>query len=103
MICLQKRFLRDAWNLVDTIIVLGWFLTVLALFPMPVPPMLLRLARLARLLRLLRLIKKIRLLDSLYLMYTSMCGSFAVLLWSVIVLALVQMLLALFLQSLLEK
>merc|ERR1712079_530456 len=102
VICLQKRFIRDAWNLIDTIIVLGWFLTVLTFFPMPVDPMLLRLARLARLLRLLRLIRKIRLFDSLYLMTTAMRGSFSVLLWSVVLLALVQMLLALFLQSLLE-
>jgi Ca2+-binding EF-hand superfamily protein len=102
LICLQKDFIRDAWNLIDTIIVLGWFITVLARFPMPIDPMLLRLARLARLLRLLRLIRKVRLFDSLYLMTTAMRGSFSVLLWSVVLLSLVQMLLALFLQSLLE-
>jgi len=102
LISLQKRFFTDAWNLVDAIIVLGWFLTVLAFFPMPVDPMLLRLARLARLLRLLRLIRKIRLFDSLYLMTTAVRGSFSVLLWSVVLLALVQMMLALFLQSLLS-
>jgi len=64
--------------------------------------MLLRLARLARLLRLLRLVRTIRLFDSLYLMTTAMKGSFAVLLWSVVLLALVQMMLAFLLQQLLE-
>jgi len=51
---------------------------------------------------LMRLIRKVRLFDSLYLMTTAMRGSFSVLLWSIVLLALVQMLLALFLQSLLE-
>jgi len=99
---LGKRFCSDIWNFIDTTIVVSWFMTVAMLFPMPIDPMLLRLARLARLLRLLRLIRKIRLFDSLYLMTTAMRGSFSVLLWSVVLLALVQMLLALFLQSLLE-
>jgi len=57
---------------------------------------------LARLLRLLRLIRKIHLFDSLFLITTAMRGSFSVLLWSIVILALVQMMLALFLQSLLE-
>jgi len=99
---LGKTFCSDTWNFLDTIIVISWFLTVITLFPMPIDPMLLRLARLARLLRLLRLIKQLRLFDSLYLLTTAMRGSFAVLLWSVVVLGLVQMLLSLFLQSLLE-
>jgi len=51
---------------------------------------------------LLRLIKKIRLFDSLYLMTTAMRGSFALLLWSVVLIVLVLTLLALLLQSLLE-
>jgi len=101
--CYGKQFCCDMWNFIDTIIVISWFLTVAALFPMPIDPMLLRLARLARLLRLLRLIKKIRLFDSLYLMTTAMKGSFSVLFWSVVLLVLVQALLALFLQSLLEE
>jgi len=100
---LRKSFFSDIWNLVDSIIVISWFLTVAALFPFPIDPMLLRLARLARLLRLLRLIRKIRLFDSLYLMTTAMRGSFFVLLWSVVLLCLVQMLASLFLQSLLEE
>jgi len=100
--CLRKGFLKDFWNFVDTLIVCGWLVSVAEVFPLPVDPMLLRLARLARLLRLLRLIRTIRLFDSLYLMTTAMRGSFSVLLWSVILLALVQMLLAFFLQSFLE-
>jgi hypothetical protein len=99
---LGKRFCADIWNFIDTIIVIGWFLTVIALFPIPIDPMLLRLARLARLLRLLRLIRNIRLFASLYLITSAMCASFSVLLWSVVVLVLVQMLLALFLHALLE-
>jgi len=102
MVFLNTKFCLDAWNVIDAIIVFGWFMTIMATFPMPIDPMVLRLARLARLLRLLRLIRKINLFDSLYLMTTAMRGSTAVLLWSVILLALVQMMLALFLQSVLE-
>jgi len=101
-IVLGKHFCSDKWNFIDTIIVFGWFLTMMKFFPMPIDPMLLRLARLMRLLRLLRLIRKIKLFDSLYLMTTAMRCSFSVLVWSIVVLALVLMLLALFLQSVLE-
>jgi len=36
LVCLGKRFCADTWNLIDTIIVIGWFLTVIAFFPTPI-------------------------------------------------------------------
>jgi len=62
----------------------------------------LRLVRLARLLRLLRIVRSMRLFDSLYLMTTSMRGSFSALFWSVILLSFVQMMFALVLQQVTE-
>jgi len=47
-------------------------------------------------------VRSMRLFDSLYLMTTSMRGSFSALFWSVILLSLVQMMLALFLQQVTE-
>jgi len=99
---LQRKFFSNFWNVIDTIIVGAWLFSTFGSVSMPLDPMLLRLARLARLLRLLRLIRTIRLFDSLYLMTTAMSGSISVLLWSVILLALVQMALALLLQQLVE-
>jgi len=102
-VCFMRfQFCTECWNIVDTILVAAWLFTALSTFPLPVDPMLLRLARLARLLRLLKLIRTIQLFDSLYLMTTAMLGSVSVLLWSAILLAVVQMLMAFFLQSLLE-
>jgi Ca2+-binding EF-hand superfamily protein len=101
IIFIRKKFLGDVWNLIDTIIVVSWLFTTLGTTSLPIDPMLLRLARLARLLRVLRLVRTIRLFDSLYLMTTSMKGSLSVLLWSVVLLALVQMMISFLLQSLL--
>lgn len=102
LFCLRSNFCKDYWNFIDTVIVIGWLVSTMDVGELPLDPMLMRLARLARLLRLVRLIRTIRLFDSLYLMTTAMRGSGSVLLWSVILLALVQMLLAFFLQSFLE-
>jgi len=102
-ICVMRcQFCKECWNIIDSIIVGMWLFTSAATFPLPIDPMLLRLARLARLLRLLKLIRTIQLFDSLYLMTTAMIGSFSVLLWSVVLLGIVQMMIACLLQSLLQ-
>jgi len=53
-------------------------------------------------LRLMKLIKTIQLFDSLYLMTTAISGSFSVLFWSVILLALAQTIIAIVLQNQLQ-
>merc|ERR1719223_2050652 len=98
--CFGPKFFREVWNVVDFMIVVSWLVTAIGEMQMPIDPMLLRLARLARLLRVLRLVRTVRMFDSLYLMTTSMTGSISVLVWSVVLLFLVQMMLAFFLQQL---
>jgi len=101
--CLRLEFFFDPWNLIDFVIVGCWLFTSLGSAKLPVDPMLLRLARLGRLLRLLKLVRTIRLFDSLYLMTTAIKGSASMLFWSVVVLALVQMMIAFTLQQLVES
>jgi len=100
--CLRHQFFFDPWNLIDFFIVGCWLFTSLGSAKLPLDPMLLRLARLGRLLRLLKLVRTIRLFDSLYLMTTAIKGSVSMLFWSVVVLALVQMMIAFTLQQLVE-
>jgi len=99
---LRYRFLCEVWNFVDLVVVGAWLVGATSLVSLPLDPMLLRLVRLARLLRLLRIVRSMRLFDSLYLMTTSMRGSFSALFWSIILLSIVQMMLALFLQQVTE-
>jgi len=95
---MKLQFFKDPWNYFDTIMVAAWFLdTVFAGF-LPVDPMLLRLARLARLLRLMRLVRRLKGFDALYILTTALRGSVTVLLWSFLMLFLLQLMFALFLQ-----
>eukprot|EP00419_Tripos_fusus_P030002 CAMPEP_0172726992 /NCGR_PEP_ID=MMETSP1074-20121228/91424_1 /TAXON_ID=2916 /ORGANISM="Ceratium fusus, Strain PA161109" /LENGTH=406 /DNA_ID=CAMNT_0013554101 /DNA_START=41 /DNA_END=1257 /DNA_ORIENTATION=- len=96
-------FFKEVWNVVDLVIVGSWLVSAFGTLQLPIDPMLLRLARLARLLRVLRLVRTVRMFDSLYLMTTSMTGSISVLVWSVVLLFLVQMMLAFLLQQLTIK
>jgi len=98
----RSEFPKDHWNVLDFIIVLFWYVDTLGNATLPFPPMLLRLARLVRLLRLLRLVRKIQSFDSLYLMTTAIKGSFSALAWSTVLLFVVQMMIALFMNEMLE-
>lgn len=100
VMCFRKSFATDCWNLIDTIIVIGWISTTAAGSgnPLVVDPMLLRLARLVRLLRLGRLVRTVTAFDSLFLMTTAMRGSVSVLVWTMVLLVLVLMMCALMLQ-----
>eukprot|EP00440_Ansanella_granifera_P003238 gb/GFBE01003529.1/.p1 GENE.gb/GFBE01003529.1/~~gb/GFBE01003529.1/.p1 ORF type:complete len:281 (+),score=91.17 gb/GFBE01003529.1/:1-843(+) len=61
--------------------------------------MLLRIARLARLLRLLRLVRTIQGFDALYILTTSLKGSVTVLIWSFLLIFVVQLMVAFVLNS----
>jgi len=101
---LQRKWVRDPWNYVDFTIVVFWLLGYMPTgTSLPVNEQLLRVARLMRLLRLVRLVKTIQAFDSLMLMTTALVGSVQVLVWSVILLILVQATLALLVNQILTE
>jgi len=79
-----------------------YFETLSGSVSLPLDPMLLRLFRLVRLMRMVRLVRFFEKFDALYLMMTSIKGSIAALAWSSILLLVVQMMLALFIATILE-
>jgi len=97
-----RRFIDEMWNLIDSVIVAAWIVQAILEIEIGVNPTLLRLVRLVRLLRLLRVLRTIVVFDPLYLMMTAIRHSFSLMVWSLLVLVLVQMCLAILLQSLLE-
>jgi len=103
MLANRLQYFSDFWNWVDALIVAAWFATLAGNADIGFNPFLLRLLRLVRLLRLLRLIRTISVFDSLYLMTTAIKGSVSVLVWTVMILGLVEMCLACLIQSLLQE
>lgn len=91
---LRGSFFRDFWNYLDILIVMFWILDVL-----PLDPMLIRIMRLAKLLRLIKLAKSIKSFDSLYLLTASIASSASALIWSGILICIVQLLVALVLST----
>mmetsp|Transcript_35268 Transcript_35268/g.97380 ORF Transcript_35268/g.97380 Transcript_35268/m.97380 type:complete len:565 (+) Transcript_35268:53-1747(+) len=102
IIGLSRNFVYDPWNWIDVFIVLTWLIDTINLATLPINPMGLRLVRLLRLLRLLRLVRSFNSFDPLFLMATAMKGSLTLLVWTVFVLVVVQMMIALCLQTMLE-
>jgi len=101
LVALRVSFFRDRWNILDFLTVVSWLVDSLG-GVLPFPPMLLRLARLVRLLRLLRLVRRIQTFDSLYIMTASIKGSAYALIWSTILLCVVQMVIALWLHVMVQ-
>lgn len=97
--CFRVEFLFDAWNFMDSGIVIAWLVEVMTTQTSIISPFALRLLRMFRLLRLVRLVRSLKQFDSLVIMTTAMQGSMAILFWSIIVLTLVLMMCALFLQT----
>lgn len=97
---LRRDFVWQLWNWFDTALVAFW-LTDSVLANMPVDSSLLRLVRLARLLRLLRLARAVQGFDSLVVMTTALQGSMSALIWVAVLLLIVQMMFALFLNQIL--
>eukprot|EP00928_Gymnodinium_smaydae_P033689 TRINITY_DN24068_c0_g1_i2.p1 TRINITY_DN24068_c0_g1~~TRINITY_DN24068_c0_g1_i2.p1 ORF type:complete len:605 (-),score=105.63 TRINITY_DN24068_c0_g1_i2:22-1791(-) len=99
---LRVRFFYSFWNILDVLIVLGWYVDIaLQSASLPIDLLVLRLARLCRLVRVIKLVKTVRGFDSLYLMTTSIRGSISVLCWTFFLLFLIQILLALLLNQVL--
>eukprot|EP00913_Durusdinium_trenchii_P025302 g23753.t1 len=82
--------------------VIAWLIDTVFRGFWPIDPMLLRLAKLGRLLRLMRLVRKLKGFDALYILTTALRGSVTVLLWSFLMLFLLQLIFALFLQRIVQ-
>jgi hypothetical protein len=100
-IALRTHFCQDGWNVLDLIVTVCWYMEVMGESVVPLDPTMLRMGRMVRLFRLLKLAKKINGFDSLYLMTTAIRGSFSSLAWSCCLLSLFQIVVALFVNSLL--
>eukprot|EP00440_Ansanella_granifera_P043813 gb/GFBE01047480.1/.p1 GENE.gb/GFBE01047480.1/~~gb/GFBE01047480.1/.p1 ORF type:complete len:1048 (+),score=274.91 gb/GFBE01047480.1/:1-3144(+) len=102
LLAIDVKFFKDPWNLLDAVVILAWMVDKATEGVLPLDPMLLRILRLIKLGRLLRLIRTIQGFDSLYIMITSIYGSLAALSWSVLLLAVVLMIFALFISTMVE-
>jgi len=96
------EFFTDLWNYFDVAIVSCGFVEAAMTGSIPINTGMLRFARLTRLLRMLRLVRAMKEFDSLHLMITSIKGSIMALLWSSALMFVVQMLIALVLNTMLE-
>lgn len=99
----KSKFPCYVWNWIDTTIVAFWGVDrIFTNVTVPVPASVVRLVRMARLLRLVRLVRTIQGFDSLYIMTTAIRGSFQILLWTFVLLLLVQTTIAFLLNQILE-
>jgi hypothetical protein len=96
VIGLKKKWIYDAWNLFDAVIVIFWIIEqpLRGVLTLPLDAGLLRTARVVKLMRLLRLIRALQGFDSLYLMTTTLKGSIWILGWSVVLIFTAQMLIS---------
>eukprot|EP00931_Biecheleriopsis_adriatica_P008017 TRINITY_DN109258_c0_g1_i1.p1 TRINITY_DN109258_c0_g1~~TRINITY_DN109258_c0_g1_i1.p1 ORF type:complete len:598 (+),score=102.23 TRINITY_DN109258_c0_g1_i1:57-1850(+) len=92
---LKWKFVKDCWNWLDCIVVLCWIFQALESITIPIDPMFLRITRLAKLLRLVKLAKTVNAFDSLYLLTASIKSSVSALVWSAVLICILQILTAL--------
>jgi hypothetical protein len=102
LIGLGCEYFKDPWNALDFLIVAFWLVERGSQEILPMDPKLVRMARLARLLRFVRVVKSIQAFDSLYLIAKAVRSSLSALTWSSVVLLLLEMMMALFLNVMLE-
>lgn len=102
-VVLGSGLLRSLWNWLDMVIVLVWVLSTAIGIDISLNPLAFRLLRLLRLVRLLRVLKTVSAFDSLYLLVGSITASVSALLWSSVILMLVQTIMGLLLNQLLES
>mmetsp|Transcript_12343 Transcript_12343/g.28976 ORF Transcript_12343/g.28976 Transcript_12343/m.28976 type:complete len:640 (+) Transcript_12343:108-2027(+) len=89
------RFLRDPWNILDTVVVTTWLLELAATSLSFGGAIVLRSVRVFRFFRVMRLLKTVGLFDSLFLLHAALKGCAGVLTWSLLYFVLVQITLAL--------
>jgi hypothetical protein len=94
LIVYKRRFLYSAWNLFDLVVVVSWILEQ-ASTVLPIPTLILRLARLTKMMRLVRLTRTVEFADTLNLITVALRHSLSATVWSLCLLGLISMLLAL--------
>jgi hypothetical protein len=97
----KRDFVNSSWNWFDACIVCFWLVEKVVGAKLALDPMMLRLARLMKLLRVARMAKTIQAFDSLSVLIGSITASASVLLWSSVLLLMIQTMVALFLNSML--
>jgi len=90
VIAYKCKYLKTGWFLLDFILVAMSWLDVFGLLHLGLDPMILRLLRLGVLLRLVKVFKAFQVVDTLLLLIKSIESSFGVLLWSSLLLILLQ-------------
>eukprot|EP00931_Biecheleriopsis_adriatica_P029316 TRINITY_DN17415_c0_g1_i1.p1 TRINITY_DN17415_c0_g1~~TRINITY_DN17415_c0_g1_i1.p1 ORF type:complete len:623 (-),score=88.61 TRINITY_DN17415_c0_g1_i1:76-1944(-) len=98
---LKLDFFREMWNWFDSVIIICWMIDTGMDGALQIDPMLMRLARLGRLMRLVRLVRKVQAFDALYVITTALRGSLSVLVWAFLLISLVLLMNAFFLNSIL--
>lgn len=99
---LHAQAFLDVWNVLDFLVVAAWYVDSIGDGVLPLDPMLLRLLRLVKLLRMLRLVKTIQGFDALYILITSIKGSISALGWTVLLMGVVLLMIALFLATIVD-
>eukprot|EP00747_Dinoflagellata_sp_TGD_P113872 gnl/TRDRNA2_/TRDRNA2_171808_c8_seq6.p1 gnl/TRDRNA2_/TRDRNA2_171808_c8~~gnl/TRDRNA2_/TRDRNA2_171808_c8_seq6.p1 ORF type:complete len:632 (-),score=119.62 gnl/TRDRNA2_/TRDRNA2_171808_c8_seq6:98-1993(-) len=92
---------RSGWMWFDGFLVTTGWLDMLGLLNVGLDPMILRVVRLVRLLRLLKVVKSIKAFETLFLLIRSIQASLGALIWSFLLLVLVQVVMAILLSQLL--
>jgi len=90
VIVYKCTYLKSGWFLLDFVLVAMSWLYMFDLLKLGLDPMILRLLRLGELLRLVKVFKAVQVVDTLLLLIKSIQSSFGVLLWSSLLLVLLQ-------------
>eukprot|EP00747_Dinoflagellata_sp_TGD_P113869 gnl/TRDRNA2_/TRDRNA2_171808_c8_seq3.p1 gnl/TRDRNA2_/TRDRNA2_171808_c8~~gnl/TRDRNA2_/TRDRNA2_171808_c8_seq3.p1 ORF type:complete len:590 (-),score=85.04 gnl/TRDRNA2_/TRDRNA2_171808_c8_seq3:98-1867(-) len=93
--------IRNGWIWFDGFLVTSGWLDTCGLMNVGMDPMILRVVRLVRLLRLLKVVKSIKAFETLFLLIRSIQASLGALIWSFLLLVLVQVVMAILLSQLL--
>lgn len=103
MIAMRHHLLFDKWFFLDLFVVIFSIAAVFGESPIGVNVMILRMLRVGRMIRILRIVRYIRFFDSLYLMMRSLQASFSALLWSFVLLLVIQTVTAMVLTQFIDE
>jgi len=90
LVALKCKTLKDGWFWLDSSLVTLSWLHLLGFLNLGLDPMILRLVRLIELVRLVKVFKAFQVVDTLLLLVKSIKSSFGVLLWSFMILGVIQ-------------
>eukprot|EP00929_Paragymnodinium_shiwhaense_P024205 TRINITY_DN14971_c0_g1_i1.p1 TRINITY_DN14971_c0_g1~~TRINITY_DN14971_c0_g1_i1.p1 ORF type:complete len:640 (-),score=159.25 TRINITY_DN14971_c0_g1_i1:378-2297(-) len=101
IVTLRCSFVKCAWNWLDLFVIVTWVGSESGLMTLPGNPIVFRLIRLLKVVRLLRALKTVQALDALQLLIGSIMASVSVLMWSIMILLMLETLVAMVLHQLL--